>query len=160
FPDIVEYQRHLALCQAKLAEVLALSGLDQDAESFLLLGIAKYERLVKTVPGQPYYQFEMTCCQGQLGDLLTKTNRLHEAERVYRQVLAQREQLVRYHPTVPIYLAYLAEFLIACPDPRLCNAIRAVELLKRAIRYAPEIRDYKSLLGQAYYRTGGYKAAL
>jgi tetratricopeptide (TPR) repeat protein len=54
---------------------------------------------------------------------------------------------------------YLAWFLATCPETRLRDPQRAVQLAGKAVRAEPENGKYRTTLGAALYRIGNYKGA-
>jgi eukaryotic-like serine/threonine-protein kinase len=54
----------------------------------------------------------------------------------------------------------LAWFLATCPDAKVRDPGRAVELAKRAVALAPKEGTFWNTLGVAYYRAGDWKAAI
>ena len=64
------------------------------------------------------------------------------------------------HPMNATATNYLAWLLATCPEPRVRNPGRAVELAGKAVAAAPKERGYWKTLGVAHYRAGDWKAAV
>src|SRR5262249_30702392 len=54
----------------------------------------------------------------------------------------------------------LAWLLATCPEPKLRDPKRAVELARKAIELAPKEGNFWNTLGAAQYRAGNWKAAI
>src|SRR5439155_5853056 len=54
----------------------------------------------------------------------------------------------------------LAWLLATCPDEKLRDPARAVELARKAVQLAPKVGNYWNTLGVAHYRAGDWKAAI
>ena len=50
--------------------------------------------------------------------------------------------------------------LVTCPDPKLNDPPRALELARKAIELEPGVASHARTLGVALYRTGNWQAAL
>ena len=74
-------------------------------------------------------------------------------ERAYRKLL----ELSPQDPAAHNDLAWL---LATCPEVRLRDAGRALELAKKAVELAPKVGAYWNTLGAAQYRAADWKASV
>jgi tetratricopeptide (TPR) repeat protein len=78
----------------------------------------------------------------------------------FGQVRADYHEFLKRAPNQPGALDALAWLLATCPDVKLRDPARAVELAGQAVRRAPKVRAYWKTLGVARYRAGDGKAAV
>jgi tetratricopeptide (TPR) repeat protein/serine/threonine protein kinase len=74
--------------------------------------------------------------------------------------LADFTMAVQLQPRHAQANANLARLLATCPDARLRNMARAVEVAKKAVELAPSAWSCWNTLGAAHYRAGEWKAAI
>jgi tetratricopeptide (TPR) repeat protein/serine/threonine protein kinase len=82
-----------------------------------------------------------------------RLSRFEQARADYQTFLKRAPDHARAHND-------LAWLLATCPDAKLRDPDRAVELARRAVQLAPKERDYWNTLGVAHYRAGDGKAAV
>jgi serine/threonine protein kinase/Flp pilus assembly protein TadD len=70
------------------------------------------------------------------------------------------ESALKLAPTNARVLNGLAWLLAACPEPKVRDPRRAVELARKAVEVAPKEGSCWNTLGVAHYRTGDWKAAV
>jgi tetratricopeptide (TPR) repeat protein len=78
----------------------------------------------------------------------------------YGEALSDYRQAVDQGPPDARCCDSLARLLATCPDPRLREPARAVELARKATELAPQEAPYWNTLGAAQYRAGHWKAAI
>jgi serine/threonine protein kinase/predicted Zn-dependent protease len=109
-----------------------------------------------TVLGPP---FLAAYWHGELGALLTVTGRAGGAADAYGQAVARYHAALALNPRHVPSLNNLAWLLATCPEGRLSDPGRAVQLARQAVELAPESRNVPITLGVALYRAGDCKAA-
>jgi tetratricopeptide (TPR) repeat protein/serine/threonine protein kinase len=78
----------------------------------------------------------------------------------YDKALADYQTAVKLAPTHAGVHNALAWLLATCPDAKLRDPDRAVELARKAVELAPKEGNYWNTLGVAHYRAGDWKAAV
>jgi Flp pilus assembly protein TadD len=76
------------------------------------------------------------------------------------EALADRSRLLELVPRNPVGLNNVAWLLATCPEERLRDPKRAVELARKAVELAAKEGNYWNTLGAAEYRAGNWKGAL
>jgi serine/threonine protein kinase/WD40 repeat protein/Tfp pilus assembly protein PilF len=89
----------------------------------------------------------------KLGDLLFGEGKLDEASACYQKA-------IELQPDGAKGSNEMAWLLATCPEPKIRNASRAVELAKAAVDLAPQQGEYWNTLGVAHYRAGDWPAAV
>jgi eukaryotic-like serine/threonine-protein kinase len=98
---------------------------------------------------------------GELGCIdLYRRGRALVAQKQWDKAIAAYTKALELKPGIPILCNNLAWILATCPDLRLRDAGRAVELATQATARAPEQRIFWNTLGAAHYRAGNWKAAI
>ena len=96
-----------------------------------------------------------------LAQIYRKLDRHGEALKLYEEVLAlMRIKLGPGHSDTLGSMNSLAGFLATCPDARLRDPKRAVELARDAVERAPRSGWSWQVLGWARYRTGAWKDSI
>ena len=84
-----------------------------------------------------------------------------DALRLSEETLAlRRVALGPDHPDTPAGMSRLAALLATCPDARLRDPKRAVELAQEAVELAPRSAWSWQVLGWGRYRTGAWKDSI
>jgi tetratricopeptide (TPR) repeat protein len=78
----------------------------------------------------------------------------------YGKAIDDYETALKLAPTHARALSSLAWVLATCPDAKLRDPDRAVELAKKAVLLAPKAGMYWNTLGAAHYRAGDWEAAV
>jgi serine/threonine protein kinase/Tfp pilus assembly protein PilF len=78
----------------------------------------------------------------------------------YQKALADYSQVLALDGESGTGHNYCAWLLATCPDAKVRNPLRAVELAQKAVQLAPAKGDFWNTLGVAQYRVGDWKAAL
>jgi WD40 repeat protein/tetratricopeptide (TPR) repeat protein len=112
-----------------------------------------YDKLAAEYPTNQVYQWARVHATGRLASLLAATNRPREALEMFRGLLQMT-------PQVAETLNEVAWLLATCPEAKIRDPGRAVELTKKAIELAPKEGTYWNTLGVAHYRAGDWKAAI
>ena len=168
--DAVELgQKTLALAKATLGpdHPYTLRTLDKLADIYKNLGgyseaVKLYEEAVplmkaKLGPGHP----DRFSSMHHLAECYSALGRHADALRLGHETLAlRRATLGPDHPDTPSSMSPLAELLATCPDARLREPKRAVELAKDAVKLAPRSAWSWRVLGWASYRTGAWKDSI
>jgi tetratricopeptide (TPR) repeat protein len=108
--------------------------------------IAAHKEAVQLSPNSEYYRIEL--------------GRVLSANRRYNEAIAEYEAAIRLQPKSVWGNNNLAWLLATCPNLKLRDPGRAVELAKRAVALAPRASFYWNTLGVASYRAGDWKAAI
>jgi tetratricopeptide (TPR) repeat protein len=87
------------------------------------------------------------------GDAYRQLGKFAQARADYEKALNLRSANPRLHNA-------LAWLLATCPDAKVRDPDRAVELARKAVQVAPRVEDYWTTLGVAHYRAGDWKAAV
>ena len=97
----------------------------------------------------------------ELAECYSALGRHADALRLSEQTLALcRAALDPDHPDTPASMSLLARLLATCPDARLRDPKRAIELAKDAVALAPRSARSWQALGLARYRTGAWKDSI
>jgi tetratricopeptide (TPR) repeat protein len=168
FPADPDYRYH----QANAANFLgiALRRLPKELETSVRhhrQAIKLCESLVAQFPNQPSYRLALARSHYSLGLDLWMSGRWTEAEAAYRQALADVAPLGdqagnfegRYSATAPSVRNDWAWLLATCPDAKVRDPKRAVELAQKAVELDPR-GSYWNTLGVAQYRAGNFQEAL
>jgi tetratricopeptide (TPR) repeat protein len=89
----------------------------------------------------------------RLGRALQARGQLDAAIDAYRQA-------IELDPNLAVAHNDLAWLLATCPDAKLRDPKRAIELANKAVRLTPKDGTTWNTLGAAHYRTGDWKAAI
>jgi WD40 repeat protein/serine/threonine protein kinase/tetratricopeptide (TPR) repeat protein len=108
--------------------------------------IADYSRAIQLDPKNVGALLERASAFGHLGQ--------------YDKALADGQTAVKVAPDHAGAHNNLAWLLATCPDEKLRDPKRAVELGKKAVQLAPKGGPYWGTLGAAHYRAGDWKATL
>ena len=97
----------------------------------------------------------------ELADSYAALGRCAEAAELYEETLAPpgNRTGAEYFDTARS-MNNLAWLLATCPDAKVRNAGRAVELAKKAVERAPKQGAYHTTLGAAHYRAGAWSEAV
>jgi tetratricopeptide (TPR) repeat protein len=117
---------------------LRLTGERPEQEPLYRGALAAAERLAGKFPGRPRPRSLVAVWHGSLGSVLTARCRPAEAADEYRQALAGYRAVLDLDPKRVATLNNLAWLLATCPDARLRNPPRAVELARQATELAPQ----------------------
>jgi tetratricopeptide (TPR) repeat protein len=78
----------------------------------------------------------------------------------YEKAAADAEKAIELYPNYADAHNDLAWLLATCPDAKLRDSGRAVELARKAVQLAPNDENFWGTLGAAQYRAGDWKAAV
>src|SRR5262249_47445153 len=78
----------------------------------------------------------------------------------YGKAIDDYETALKLAPDHARAQSSLAWVLATCPDTKLRDPDRAVELARKAVQLAPKVGMYWNTLGVAHYRAGDWKAAV
>jgi serine/threonine protein kinase/tetratricopeptide (TPR) repeat protein len=159
-PTLPHYRAELAWTHDFVAERLRPEGRPEDIEKHYVRSLKLRQELVAECPGVPEYRQALAVSQHKLGSWLSETGRALEAEQAYRQALILQEKLVTEFPNTSGYHNVLAWRLVTCPDSKLRDPSRAVDLAKKAVQLAPDIGSIWNTLGVAQYRAGNWEDAV
>jgi serine/threonine protein kinase len=160
------HQKTLALRKAKLGEddpdTLASmndvanchAALHQDAESLRLHRETLDRRRARLGPDHPHTLQSMN----NVAVACSALGRHAEARKRHEETLALRKvKLPRGHPDTVQSMNALAWILANCPDRKLRDPSKALELAKETVELAPGNGGYRNTLGTAHYRVGDWK---
>jgi tetratricopeptide (TPR) repeat protein len=116
-------------------------------------------RLAAKFPGRPGPRSGVAFWHGTLGSVHTARGRPAQAEAAYRQAVTGYQAALDLDPNRVPTLNNLAWLLATCPDARLRDPTRALELAKRATELAPQYAYLWNTCGVAHYRAGEWDAA-
>jgi len=118
------------------------------------------EPLVVKFPNQTQYRRQLVRSHYALGITLTITGKWTEVESHYRQAITTAAPLAdQTVDPIPSCHNNLAWVLATCPDGKLRDPKRAVELARKAVELAPKDAGIWNTLGAAEYRAGSYQEA-
>jgi tetratricopeptide (TPR) repeat protein len=144
---------------ASFSGSLATLGEQPEREDVYRGVLAAAVRVAGKFPSRPGPTTQVAHWQGALGSFLTARGRPAEAEVAYRQALAGYRAALDFDPKRVPALNNLAWLLATCPDARLRDPARAVELATRATELAPQYAYLWNTRGVALYRAGEWEAA-
>jgi serine/threonine protein kinase/tetratricopeptide (TPR) repeat protein len=158
--------------QACLVKLLTAAGRKQEAEAHYRQALVLWEKLATQSPAVPDYRYQLARTYRLLGEFLAANKRPEEAEKVSLQAITvleemwklQEAKLAPADPEARHKLGHalngLAWRLATCPDVKLRNPKRAVDLAQRAVALAPKDGSIWNTVGVAHYRAGDWKACL
>lgn len=125
------------------------------------------EPLVTQFPDRPDYRRELLRGHWALGLALMIAGRCPEAEVALQAALdglppsgdQASDLAILFRPMAASVRNDLAWLLATCPDAKVRDPKRAVELAKKAVELDP-LASYWNTLGAAHYRAGSYQEAL
>jgi tetratricopeptide (TPR) repeat protein len=138
---------------------LRLSGERPEHEPLYRGALAAAERLAGKFPNGPRPRSVAAFWHASLGSVLTARGQLDEAAGEYRRALAGYQTVLDLDPKRAPTINNVAWMLATCPDERLRDPARAVELAKRATELAPQYGYLWNTRGVAHYRAGDLDAA-
>jgi tetratricopeptide (TPR) repeat protein len=144
---------------ADFSGTLRLTGERPEQEPLYRGALAAAERLAGKFPRGPKPRSLAAFWHASLGSVLIARGRSDEAADEYRQTLAGYQAVLDRDPKRVSTLNNLAWLLATCPDARLRDPARAVELAKRATELAPQYGYLWNTRGVAHYRAGDWDAA-
>jgi serine/threonine protein kinase/tetratricopeptide (TPR) repeat protein len=158
-PDEPSYLEGALPVAQQVSALLKVGGECRDREKLYRRALGLVERLAAR-PGAPTASLVLRAYwYGTLGSLLTADGKPREAEAVYRRAEADYSAILNREPNQYGSLNNLAWFLATCPDPRLRDPRRAVELARKATTLQPQRPVGWNTLGIAQYRAGDWEAA-
>jgi serine/threonine protein kinase len=157
FPDVPYYREVLAWSWDQFAHGWQCLGRLREEEEAWRQQLATYDQLTQAFPTVPRFRGRMLLGQQHLAELLWGDGRRAEATELFRKIL---DQIKRINPEDADALDTGAWFLATCPEARLRDARRAVDLARRATTLAPQEQDSWTTLGAALYRAGDWRAAI
>jgi serine/threonine protein kinase/Tfp pilus assembly protein PilF len=110
------------------------------------------ERLVQKHPQSAWYKRELSEFYLASGDIFVFTGKLGQA-------LARQKQAIDTDPSNARAYLRMAWGLANCPDPKLREPLRAIQLAEQATKLEPRNPTAWHTLGAAEYRAGQWKAA-
>jgi tetratricopeptide (TPR) repeat protein/serine/threonine protein kinase len=149
-------QHKFAQAAAALREAIRLQP--QDASTRNALGGALFDQgefqeaeavfqeAIRLQPKQGLYH-------SNRGNALRRLRRFGEADAEYREAARLQPENAEAHNQV-------AWFLVTCPDAKVRDPQRAIELAKKAVALAPKEGAFWNTLGAAHYRAGDWKLAV
>ena len=84
----------------------------------------------------------------------------HENQSRWSQAIADYSKAIELDPKNDTAHNRLAWLLATCPDPKLRDPKRVLELAKKALQLAPQDGESWKSLGAAHYRLGDWKATI
>jgi tetratricopeptide (TPR) repeat protein len=133
------------------------TGKLKEAEGSYREMLANQEALQREYPSVTRYQDGVIRAWRWLGWVLWGLGRREDAADAFRQMKLAIERRTAKDPDTQDTLAWL---LATCPDARLRDAPRALQLARQAVERVPRHGVYWSTLGAAHYAAGEYAAAI
>jgi serine/threonine protein kinase/tetratricopeptide (TPR) repeat protein len=159
----------VALARAKLGPThrVTLNSMDTLASIYRARGqyreaVKLYEETVPLMKDKlgPDHKVTLSTMH-DLAGVYASLGRFDEAVRLYEQTLTLRQaKRGPGHPDTLASMDKLTRLLATCPDAKVRNTSRAIELAKKAVELAPNDGNYLNTLGVAHYRGGAAKAAV
>jgi tetratricopeptide (TPR) repeat protein len=149
FPKEPRYQELLAGAHLNLGRLLRATGRRDEAEQHYRQVLGFYE----TYPEHKDPQNLRGAALFDLALVLSQSGQTQKAAEIY-------DQLLKIKPASAVACNNLAWMLATCPEEKLRNPRRAVELAKKAVELDPKSRFVWNTLGAAQYRAGDWQAAL
>ena len=162
-------QETLTLTKAKLGTEHRSTLESMDSLAFIYHARGQHREAVKL------YEETLTLMRAKLGPnhpttlstmhhltgVYTALGRLDEAVKLYEEkVTLKKAKLGPDHSDTLASIDALARLLATCPDVKVRNPSRAVELAKQAVELRTNEGNYWNTLGVAHYRGGDGKAAV
>jgi serine/threonine protein kinase/Flp pilus assembly protein TadD len=138
----------------------ALLAMDriQDAEQAMRASLREWQQLDNIDDAVRDVHADLAWSQIRMGQLLWWTGRHTAAGELFGMVRNRLEELLSADPSIRAYQLPLAVLLTTCPDDRLRDAERSIELAEVALHR--EDGSSWQLLGVAYYRAGKLQRAI
>jgi serine/threonine protein kinase len=169
FPADPDYRYHQARAANFLGTVLRrLPKETEAAAGYHRQAIKLCEPLPAQFPDQPRYHIELIRSHYALGLALVASSRWVDAQASFGQALADvvplgsegpAQMSGKEPPIGPSVRNDLAWLLATCPDVKIRDPRRAVELATKAVELDPH-GSYFNTLGVAHYRAGSFKEAV
>ncbi len=150
----------LAHAQLYLGALLMDTGRDQEGEHLLRRAIELLDGLTADFPHNTDHRQQLASGYELLGEGLWAADRVDEAEELIQRAIALRERMVADFPNTLTFAWSLLDILVNCPDPRLRDLHRAVQIAQQCVQQHPEHYITWRSLGEAYYRAGNWTPAL
>jgi serine/threonine protein kinase/tetratricopeptide (TPR) repeat protein len=160
FPNIFWYSALSGRASERLGRILKAAGRWKEAEQALRRGLAIAEKLVDDLPSRADGLPELAHAAAGLGELLWEIGKTAEAREYFRRARDVSERMLAIAPNSAESRLDLSGLLADCPDPRLRDPARAVELARKAVDQSPHLVDAWDALGVALYRAGAAKEAI
>jgi tetratricopeptide (TPR) repeat protein len=154
----------IAELQIRLGKTFLGSGDLPAAEGAFTQALAEIKLMPATFLRQRGWYWTAQAQFG-LGEVFRARQQPAQAENAFRLALAAREEHARIHPIFLNAKLELAWLLATCPDVKVRDPARAIEVARQALDQARAAVDRESVgkaettLGLAYFRTGDWKNA-
>jgi tetratricopeptide (TPR) repeat protein len=93
-------------------------------------------------------------------EILLGRGHAYEKLGLWDKAVADCEKAVEIAPDNAAYQRYLARILATCPEAKLRDPSRAIELATKVVQRMPKDNFNRYTLGVAHYRAGDWKAAI
>jgi tetratricopeptide (TPR) repeat protein len=162
FPRSRYYRQNLGRLQRSLAERLARTNRDREAEEAYRRAIGIYQQLYTELPWM-FYANGIRFSHQDLAQLYVKNKRFAEAAKEYRQAIKVTDDHWRASPEMWVtdiekIQNDFAWLLATCPDPGVRAPAEAVKLARKAI--VRNFGPFWNTLGVAQYYAGDWKASV
>lgn len=164
--DLVE---GLAFCQASLGYLFNNAGRPVECLEAYREAVATQTEVMQRWPSSQNFYKLLMYYRG-VCELPCPDEQLEQRLAWQRDWLAAYEQFEGAFPdefdtndpcaSKPCWQNLITWVLATCPEPRLREADRALELAQQAVLHAPEQGDFWSTLGTAQYRTGDWEESM
>jgi tetratricopeptide (TPR) repeat protein len=146
-------------CQAAddLSLAFALDPGNKDSQAWSELGIACHQSFRRKEAVEAYSR--LLQLEGEEASVYNQRSVAYYSLDLWDKAIADLERALKLQADFPMAKNNLAWMLATCPEPRLRNPTRAVELAKQAVASLPKEGTFRTTLGIAQYRAGDWAAA-
>ena len=149
--QVSEYWERLAVCQHQVGLLFQQQADYETANQYFTGAIGILDDLVERVPSNPRLLAEVATTYTMWGNVFIESDDIVSARQTFDEADKQWQELLSVS-SAPEYLANAAWFYANCPDVNVRNPDKAIGLINKAIRLAPQNADFWSTLGTAYLR--------
>ncbi|HZU37491.1 MAG TPA: tetratricopeptide repeat protein, partial [Gemmataceae bacterium] len=127
--------------------------------------VAGLEKYAAAMPAVPWFPAQLWCTRNMLGNLLAQERNWPEARRQFGMALELARKLEAEHPQsagghhcTGCVLTNLASLYLDFAEHR--DPAKALPYAQEAVKHEPSNVEFNNTLGEAYLRTGQYRAAV
>jgi hypothetical protein len=159
--DLEPYHWNSLGCEyLSLGMALAEVHQPQEAQAAFADAIRILRKLAADFPAAAHYKWVLFNAYREQGTYLWKANPGRAGPSPFQEAIDFGEQTIAASPQAALVFNQLARLLATCPDQRLRNPHRAVELADMAIKLLPTNQALRTTLALASYRSHDFRAAI